>query len=524
MVAKVVSMFADRRLRRFDQATADPAATQLAVLRDLLRQGALTQWGRPLGLAEVVTPRQFRQRVPVTDYAAAAPLWHRAFDGARDVTWPGHVRFFAMSSGTTGAAGSPGGSQPGNKMIPVTPEAIRTNLRAGALLAAFLARRGCPENLLAGKVLYLGGCTSLRQQGKSLVGDASGIVGRHIPFYLRSRRLPGKDIAAIADWEQKIDRIVQRYLTADVRIMGACPSWAALLFKQMIQQAESRGLGSTKKSVGQLWPKLSHFISYGMAFEPYRPAFDEYIGRPIHYVDTYSSSEAGMTGIQEEPGGPFRMIVDNGVFFEFVPADRANEDSPPRLSIGEVEVGCDYAVLISTNGGIWAYPLGDVIRFESLRPPRIVFAGRTQVMLSAFGEHVTLEMIEKAMAAACRKTSAIVADYTIAPRFPSPSSPRPAHRWIVEFDRLPVPPADAGVFMAAIDASIRSANEDYDTHRANDFGLAPPILIPVAPRTFYTWMKQKGKLGGQNKVPRVVGSRSPEMADELLAISRALGF
>lgn len=224
-----------------------------------------------------------------------------------------------------------------------------------------------------------------------------------------------------------------------------------------------------------------------------------------------------MTAIQEEPAGPLRMIVNNGVFYEFVPADRCDEPSPPRLHIGEVEEGRDYALLISSNGGIWAYPLGDVIRFETLRPPRIVFSGRTQIYLSAFGEHVTLRMIEQAVSAACQKTGAIIADYTIAPRFPAPEHPRPAHRWIVEFDR---PPRDEAQFVTALDSSIRRENEDYNTHRADDYGLEPPILISVAQGTFYTWMRQKGKLGGQHKVPRV--ARSPEMAEELLATSRAL--
>jgi len=505
VIAGVFSLVTRHWLRRFEKATADPEASQQQVLVDLLRRAAPTQWGRRFGLADVHTMEQFRRRIPVTGYESAATLWHRAFEGARDVTWPGHVEYFALSSGTTA----------GNKMIPVTREAIRSNRRSGTLLAAFLARRGSAENLVSGKFLYLGGCTSLRQRGRSAVGDASGIMGRHIPFYARRRRLPARDIAAIADWEERIRRIVHRYLTADVRAMGACPSWAALLFKQMLQEAEARGMG--RRPVGQLWPKLSHFISYGMAFEPYQTAFEQYVGRPIHYVDTYSSSEAGLTAIQEEPGGPLRLIVDNGVFFEFIPAERAHEPSPPRRHIGEVEEGRDYALVISSNGGIWGYPLGDVIRFESVRPPRIVFAGRTQIMLSAFGEHVTLERIEKAVAAACRRTAAIVADYTIAPRFPSPRQPRPAHRWVVEFDR---PPADTAVFMATVDASLRAASEDYDTHRAHDYGLEPPILVTVAPRTFYTWMKQKGRLGGQNKVPRVVPS--PGMADELLDISRDL--
>jgi len=505
VIARAFSYLAERRLNQFERASRDPLACQQAVLRRLLRLAGPTEWGRRFGFARIRTPEEFRRRVPVTEYEGACGDWHRAFAGERDVTWPGHVRFFALSSGTTA----------GNKLIPVTPDAVRANFRSGGLLAAFLARRGDAANLAAGKFLYLGGSTALRTEGRSLVGDASGIVARHLPFYARRRSLPAPDLRALTNWEEKIRGIVERYLTANVCVLGACPSWAALLFKQMRQEARARGLG--ERPVGQLWAKLSHVVSYGMAFAAYRPAFDEYIGRPVHYVDTHSSSEAGMTAIQAEPGGPLRMIVNNGVFYEFIPAERAHEDQPPRLDIGQVEAGREYALAVSTNGGIWAYPLGDVVRFETLRPPRIVFAGRTQIQLSAFGEHVTLEMIEQALAAACRATSALVADYTISPRFPTPDRPRPAHHWIVEFDRAP---SDASAFTATLDARIRRDNEDYEAHRTGDYGLAPPVLVPVASGTFYAWMKRKGKLGGQHKVPRVV--RSPEMADELLAISAGL--
>jgi hypothetical protein len=513
VVSRVLTVVADRVWRRFEASGADPETAQARVLSDLVRQAAATEWGREVGLAEVRTPEDFRRRVPVSSYEAASPLWHRAFDGARDVTWPGHVRYFAASSGTTA----------GNKLIPVTRDAIRSNRRAGTILAAVLSRRGGAEALAGGKFLYLGGCTNLKARGQSLCGDASGIMARHIPFYARGRRLPSPEIGAIEDWEERIARIVGSSLDADVRAMGACPSWAAILFKELRREAESRGRGSTP--VGRLWPNFSHFVSYGMAFEPYRSAFEEYIGRPVDYIDTYSSSEGGMTAIQDEPGGPMRLVVDNGVFFEFIPADVAQPPSAvatpeggraTRLALGEVETGRDYSMVLSTNGGIWAYPLGDVVRFVSLRPPRIAFVGRTQIDLSAFGEHVTMEMIETAMAAACHKTGAVVADYTVAPRFPSPDHSRPAHRWLVEFDR---PPADADVFMAAIDSSIRAACEDYEAHRRGDYGLEPPILVPVPQGTFYAWMKSRGRLGGQNKVPRVV--RSAEMAEELLAIAKA---
>jgi len=505
LLSAVVSIAAARRWKRFEAATADPVGAQMKVFYRLIRRAANTQWGREVKLAEIRTVEQFRRRIAVTRYEQAAPLWHKAFEGARDVTWPGHVRYFALSGGTTA----------GNKALPVTSDAIASNRRAGGLLAAILARRGGAAALLAGKFMYLGGPTTLTERGPCLCGDASGIMSRRIPFFVRPRHLPEPDVAAVTDWEEKVSLVVQRYLTANVGLLGTLPSWAVLLFRQMRQAAEQRGL--PQRDVSELWPRLAHFVSYGMAFEPYRNAFQEYVKRDIHYTDTYSSSEGGMTAIQVEAGGPMRLIVDNGVFFEFVPADQADQADPPRLHIGEVSTGVDYAVMLSTNGGIWAYPLGDLVRFESLRPPRIVFAGRTQVQLSAFGEHVPGGLIEKAVAAACKATAAIVADYTVWPRFPSSDQPTPAHRWIVEFDR---PPDDSERFVTMLDETIRVENEDYNVHRMNDYGLEGPVLMPVAAGTFYEYMKREGRLGGQNKVPRVV--RSDEMGRDLVAISETM--
>jgi hypothetical protein len=506
VIAKTFSLLTGHWMQQCEKASSDPAGSQNRVLRNLLARAADTEWGRRYDFPNIRSPQEFRDRVPLTGYEEAATWWHRAFEGHRDVTWPGHIPYFALSSGTTA----------GNKLLPVTHDAIRSNHRSGSLLVAFMARRGGGgESIASGKVLYLGGSSTLRARGESLYGDASGIMARHMPWLGRIRRLPEPDIAAISNWEEKVERIVERHLTTNVLAVCACPSWAAMLFKRLLEEADRRGLPA--KSVGELWPGLKFFVSYGMAFEPYRKAFEQYVARPLECIDTYSSSEGGMTAIQEEPGGPMRLIVDNGAFFEFIPADRADEDNPPRLHIGEVETGQDYAVIVSTNGGLWAYPLGDVVRFESVVPPRIVFAGRTQMYLSAFGEHVTLEMIESAVAAACEATSAVVADYTVCPRFPAPDLPVPAHRWLVEFDR---PPQDEAQFMATVDESIRRENEDYDTHRTDDYGMVPPILVPVATGTFYAWMKQKGKLGGQHKVPRVASTT--EMADEVLALSQSL--
>lgn len=513
LLSAVLAMDLRRRWKAFERSCERPVDNQLATLRRLLGRAARTQWGRRFGFTDIRTPEQYRARVPVMGYEQAVDDWHRAFEGATDVTWPGHIRYFAMSSGTTSAGGGPPNG--GNKYLPVTVDAIRSNVRAGGILMAALAHKGGAESVLGGRVFYLGGCSELTPQGPCYHGDASGIVSRHIPKWVRGRSLPDDEIRGTADWERKIDLVIQRYLTADVSALGACPSWASMLFKRMLEAADRRGL---PKTIGELWPKMRHFMSYGMAFGPYRNAFQRYLGRDVHYTSTYSSSEAGMTSIQVDDDGPQRLIVDNGVYYEFIPARRANDPDAPRLHIGEVNPGEDYAVVVTTNGGIWSYPLGDVVRFASLRPPRIEFVGRTQLQLSAFGEHVDLGLIESAVADACERTGAAVADYTIAPRYPTPDEPIPGHWWIVEFEHEP---ADESGFMSAVDDHIRRQNEDYDTHRTNDFGMTPPRLIRVRAGTFYEWMQSKGKLGGQHKVPRIV--RSPEMAEELLAISNRPG-
>jgi len=479
----VLERWAARRIERFDRACRDAVNIQQRILMRLLRRARNTEWGRRYRFSEIRTIEEYRRRVPLIPYENAAPDWHRAWNGARNIAWPGHVKYFAMSSGTTA----------GNKYLPVTRDALRSNRRAGALLTAFLVRRFGAESLITGKSFYLGGSTTLQRKGVSFSGDASGIMLKNTPVWVRRRILPDPDTAAVSDWEDKIRRIAEQYPGEDVRILSACPSWAILLFHEVRNR--------TGRPPGEVWPNLVCFLSFGMAFEPYRNSFREAFGKPVTVLETYSSSEGGMTAFQDEEGAPMRLIPDNGVFFEFIPAEEMDKASPPRLHIGEVECGRDYALVLTTNGGIWAYPLGDVIRFESLDPPRIRFAGRTRINLNAFGEHVTLEMIEEAVAEACRHCNASVRDYTVVPLFPAPDHPKPVHRWIIEFER---PPEDLDAFMHAIDNHLRNRSEDYDTHRKNDFGMAPPECVPAPPGLFYEWMKQRGQLGGQHKVPRVL--------------------
>jgi len=497
-----------RRLRQVKKALADPPATQERLLLRLVRRAAATQWGREHNYDHIRSVRDFQRAVPVQRYDDLAPLWHRAFEGARDVAWPGHTRYFALSSGTTTGAA---------KALPLSRESIRASIRSGITLMALCQRQAPDAGMERGKTLYFGGCTHLERRGACWQGDSSGIMARHMPRPAWRYRLPEPDVAALTDWEAKVEAICQRYLHSPVRALAGLPSWTLILFRRLVDVARQR-LGRQVTTVADVWPDLRVFIHFGMAFEPYRQQFKELVGRPIAYVDTYSSSEGGLNAIQSDQGDPsMQLELDAGAFYEFVPLDKLNSAQPTRLTLAEVETDVNYALLLTTVSGIWAYDVGDIVRFTSLRPPKIVVSGRTQLALNTFGEHVIQAELEHAMTHACEALGTAVRDFTVATILPTATEPRGAHVWLVEFQG-PEPPLDD--FAARLDADLCNANLDYKTHRERDFGMQPPTLVALAPGTFYEQARQKNQLGGQRKVPRV--ARSPEMVDELQELSKSL--
>ncbi|HPD14231.1 MAG TPA: GH3 auxin-responsive promoter family protein [Planctomycetota bacterium] len=496
-----------RRLRQAAQALANPAVAQEQLLLRLVRRAADTEWGRAHGYAAIRSVADFQRAVPVCGYEEMAPLWHTAFDGARDVCWPGHIRFFALSSGTTAET---------CKALPVSREAIRANFRSGLTLMGLVARQAPQADVLRGKTLYFGGSPKLEPRGQCLQGDASGITALHIPRLARRYRLPEPDIASIPDWEQKVEAVAQRYLRSPITTLVGLPSWTLFLFRRLIDLGREE-LGPHVRTVADVWPGLRVFIHFGMAFEPYRAQFRELVGRSIAYVDTYSSSEAGMTAIQCDQADPAMLMeVDVGAFYEFVPVAELGRPQPTRLTLDQVETGQDYAVLLSTCSGIWAYDVGDLVRFTALGPPKLVVSGRTRLTLNALGEHVIGGELEAAVAAACLATGATVREYTVSTILPTAADPSGAHHWLVEFDGAPPTPDE---WIARVDASLIEKNLDYKIHRDRGYAMRPPVLTLLAPGTFYEWARRHGQLGGQHKIPRV--ARTQEMVDELLAISNA---
>jgi hypothetical protein len=496
------------RLRQVQKASAAPAATQEQLLLDFVRRAAHTQWGRDHGYGSIRSVHQFQRAVPLSRYEDQAPWWHRAFDGARDVTWPGHIPYFALSSGTTAGA---------SKALPISRAMLRANRRSALTLMGLIERQVADADPLAGRTFYLGGCTELERRGACWQGDASGINARCMPRLAWRFRLPEPDVAAIGDWERRLEAICQRYLQSPVAVLVGLPSWTLLLFRRLIDVGRER-LGSQVSTVADLWPELCVFVSFGMAFEPYRRQLRELVGRPVAIVDTYCSSEGGLNAIQSEQGDSGMLLeLDGGAVYEFVPLAELDSNQPPRLTLDQVEPDVPYAVLLSTCSGIWAYDVGDAVRFTSLRPPKIVFASRTQTQLNVFGEHVIQENLDAAMAAACEATGAQVRDFTVTSVPPTSEDPRGGHRWLVEFDGSP-PPLEP--FARHLDAALGEASADYAAHREGDVAMRAPEVVVLTPGTFYAWADRHEKLGGQHKVPRVAPSDA--MADEIQSLSKSL--
>lgn len=497
-----------RRLRQVEVALKNPAATQERLLLHLVRRARHTEWGRAHGYGRIRSVREFQRAVPVNRYEDLAPLWHRAFDGARDLAWPGHIPYFALSSGTTAGA---------CKALPVSRQAIRANFRSGITLLGLCERQAPDVNLAGGKMLYLGGSTQLERRGACWQGDASGINAACLPRFSLRYRLPAPDVAALLDWEARVDAICDRHLDAPVCAVAGLPSWTLIFFRRLVDVARERR-DPAICTVNDVWPGLRVLVHFGMAFEPYRQQFEELVGRPIITIDTYSSSEGGLNAIQTDQTNPsMQLELDTGAFFEFVPARELDQPDPPRLSLDQVETGVNYAVLLSTPSGIWAYDVGDVVRFTSLHPPKILVVGRTQLTLNTFGEHVIQENLEQALVESCRALDARVNEFTVSPILPTTADPRGQHLWLIEFEG-PEPPLDA--FAAKLDGSLADKNLDYRVHRDRDYSLLAPHVIALTPGTFYEWARNHDALGGQHKIPHV--ARSQQMVDELEELSRTL--
>jgi GH3 auxin-responsive promoter len=479
--------YARRRARTLDHL--DVAGEQQRTLLRLVRHARRTQFGCEHDFHRIRTVADYQRRVPLRDYDAFwQTYWRPAFPRLCDVTWPGLIPYFALSSGTTSGA---------TKYVPVSREMLASNRRAAlTTLALFLAvHPGTP--LFRGRIFFLGGSTELTEPAEGvLAGDLSGIAAREVSSFLRPYTFPPLDLALMRDWDQKMRLLAERSAVLPITAISGVPSWLLVLFERL------REITGRERLI-DIWPSLRLVIHGGTKFDPYRKLFRQVIGSDdVQLLEVYPASE-GYVASEDPRHGFLRLLPDHGVFFEFVPVDELSSVRPTRHTVADVVPGVQYAIVMTTCAGLWSYVLGDTVCFERRDPPLLRFTGRTRYFLSAFGEHLISEEVERAVALAAEATDATVADFHVGPVFPeSPAAPG-HHRYLVEFVQTP---ADVGRFAEALDAALCRLNEDYAAHRAGDLTMQAPEVVPVPRGGFAEWLRARGKVGGQHKVPRMDNS------------------
>ncbi|HQW06797.1 MAG: GH3 auxin-responsive promoter family protein [Flavobacteriales bacterium] len=494
----LVSFLIKKRLQQIDLFREYPRMSQLEVFLALMQAARYTEWGRKYDYASITQPDVFRERVPIQEYDDVKPFVERLRKGEQNILWPTDARWFAKSSGTTGDR---------SKYIPVSREALEDcHYKGGKDLIAFHFQQFPESKLYQGMSLVVGGSSNIEQfRADAYSGDLSAIIIRNLPIWVEVRRTPVIETALMENWEEKIERMARETMREDVRCIAGVPSWTLVLLRRILEL-------TGKKNILEVWPGLELFMHGGVSFRPYRAQFEALIPSPtMNYLESYNASE-GSFAIQDRYGADdMLLMLDYGIFYEFVPLDQLGEPHPHTLLIHEVEVGVSYAIVISTNGGLWRYMPGDTVRFTSLTPHRIQVSGRTRSFINAFGEEVIVENADRSIEAACEATGAVVNEYTAAPIYMGDDA-RGGHEWVIEFTQEP---DDHERFNEILDRTLRNVNSDYDAKRKGDMALLPPLIHSVPSGTFYAWMKQRGKLGGQNKVPRLCNDRV--ILEDLLA-------
>jgi hypothetical protein len=493
----VFGWFIKKRIHQIDLFMKYPVEVQGELFRNLMDEAALTRFGVDHSFSSIKTVEDYKKAVPIRNYEAFKPYIEMLREGQQNILWPSKLKWFAKSSGTTDAK---------SKFIPVTKEALEEcHYKGGKDLLALYYNQKPDARVYSGKHLVLGGSSKINPfNDEGYTGDLSAIIIRNLPMWVEIMRAPSRDIALMDNWEEKIEMIAHTTMDEDIHMMAGVPSWTLVLLKRIL---ELKGADNIK----EVWPNLELFWHGGVSFKPYREQFSRLIpSLQMNYVETYNASE-GFFGIQDRLNADdMLLMLDYGIFYEFMPMSEYGKENPRTVSLKEVEVGQNYAIVISTNGGLWRYLVGDTVRFTSTFPFRIQVSGRTRHYINAFGEELIVDNADEAIRCACLATGASVVDYTAAPIYMSEKSSG-AHQWLIEFD---CKPRSKEQFVEVLDQTLKSLNTDYEAKRAFDFILKKPEVIEAPEGTFYQWLRDKNKLGGQHKVPRLSNER--QLIDDLL--------
>jgi len=498
ILGPLISWYFRQRINTLEDVLYRPLETQERMLQSLLEAGSYTEFGRRYDFAGIHNYEQFKKQVPLQDYESLKPFIERTMAGEQGLLWPGDIYWFAKSSGTT---------HDKSKFIPVSFESLEEcHFKGGRDVLTFYCNAFPDSKIFEGKNLLIGGSHSVNQHNEnSWYGDLSAVLMNHMPVWASFLKTPDLNIALMEHWEEKLEKMAAATINEHVTSISGVPTCTVVLFQRLLDMTGNN-------NIRDIWPDLELYIHGGVSFVPYYDQFASLIrGAGMHYLETYNASE-GFFGIQDVPGSrDLLLMTDYGVFFEFIPTDRLDESNPPVYPLAEVQAGVNYAVVISTNSGLWRYQLGDTICFSSTAPYRFNISGRTKLFMNAFGEELMIDNADKAISAACTATGARVREYTAAPVYMS--AEEPGHEWLIEFEQKP---NDLQYFAEVLDQTLKACNSDYEAKRQKDLALRLPKVRMVPDGVFHAWMKQRGKLGGQHKVPRLSNDR--RFVEEILGI------
>lgn len=491
LINSLMSWIMKKRMHQIELFMKYPSEVQNEWFENLIYNGRHTEWGKKHGYTSIKTPADFANRVPVQSYEQLKPFIDRLKNGEQNILWPSETKWFAKSSGTTSDK---------SKFIPVTKEALEDCHYKGGKDMLSLYCNNYPEtNVFDGMALMMGGSSqSISAQNDSYYGDLSAIIIKNLPFWAEYLRTPGKEVALLDNFEDKLRKMTEITVNENVTNLSGVPSWTLILLHKII---ESTG----KSSILDIWPNLEVFFHGGVSFTPYRKEFKKLIpSDQMHYLETYNASE-GFFGIQDQKNNSdLLLMLDYGIYYEFIPMSEWEKEHPKTIELDAVELGVNYAIVITTNAGLWRYKIGDTVIFTSKDPYRIRVSGRTKHFINAFGEELIIENAEKGLFAACEATNASIKEYTAAPIFLKDKEAG-GHEWLIEFT---TPPNNIETFTEVLDQTLQDINTDYAAKRKGNMALKRPLIRVVKSNTFFNWLKDKGKLGGQNKVPRLSNERT----------------
>lgn len=502
ILSPAISQLARLRMGRIEYFMQYPLQVQQQVFQNLLSAAQYTEFGKQYGFSNIFKIDDFKSRVPVQNYDSIKGYIQRMMEGEQNILWNTPIKWFAKSSGTTSDK---------SKFIPISVESLdECHYRAGRDMFSLYYNNYPDSELLTGKSLAIGGShqvNKLSPDGDSYFGDLSAVMLQNMPFYGNLIRTPDLSIALMDEWEEKIERMAQAVIHENVTSIVGVPTWTIVLIKRIFELTGTDNLAD-------VWPNLELYGHGGVSFTPYREQFKKLIRKPdMHYQESYNASE-GFFASQDVMGEEGMLLfLNHGIFYEFMPMEEYGKDYPRTLQLNEVELGKNYALIISTNGGLWRYLVGDTIQFVSLAPYRIRVSGRTKSFINAFGEELIVDNSDNAIAAACAATGAVVNDYTAAPIYFSDAGSG-GHEWLIEFE---VEPDSREKFVTILDETLKKINSDYEAKRHKDMALRLPVVHVMPPDTFCEWLKSKGKLGGQHKVPRLNNDR--RLLEEIMAFS-----